>query len=105
MVDSHIIAEVYISRPKTKFKLLNTIFFDDTISKVPIKSPASGLALHREYSANFTVELTSDEPPLANFSLLLPSDETNEVPGASLFKSAVDLIKENSDLLYKESRR
>ena len=51
-----IIAEVYIRRPKTKFGLINDIFFNDIISKVPIKSPARGLALHSEYSDNFTVE-------------------------------------------------
>ena len=74
-----VIAEVYISRPKTKFGLINDIFFNDIISKVPIKSPASGLALHSEYSDNFTVELKDDVPPIANFSLLLPSDEVREV--------------------------
>ena len=100
-----VIAEVYISRPKTKFGLINDIFFNDIISKVPIKSPASGLALHSEYSDNFTVKLKDDVPPIANFSLLLPSDEVREVSGASLFRAAVNLIKENSDLLYKESRR
>ena len=63
------------------------------------------MALHSEYSDNFTVELKDDVPPIANLSLLLPSDEVREVSGASLFRAAVNLIKENSDLLYKESRR
>ena len=73
--------------------------------KYPLRVLQVILALHSEYSDNFTVELKDDVPPIANFSLLLPSDEVREVSGASLFRAAVNLIKENSDLLYIESRR
>ena len=96
------IGTLWLHRRKSEIPVLGSFLGNESFS-VKIKSPADGLILFPSYGVISTVEF-KDSPPLATFSILLPDDEPDPTPGKTLFADAVDLIRENMDVLKRPSR-
>ncbi|MDY6856142.1 MAG: hypothetical protein SWO11_15850 [Thermodesulfobacteriota bacterium] len=81
---------------------------DSKVHSVPIPCPVSGLLLHttlkHELSSYLEDWNSMENPPLADFALLLPDDEPKPESGEYMYERMCNLVRDMSHYYFKRSR-